>query len=199
MAEYYKQRHLTPKETDEAILSGIMLTGTLIGLGFLLNDIRKNGTGTNGVGRADSVPLEIPFEYDSIIDFSKRPQETRRSELQARSRNELSEEIDRAFENMRNSRGRYIYNYPQTILDENSGIEYDVNTVIEVWGYNRIGHAKRKILEISGDMLRNVAMWVYEANRTAELMGYDVAYFGNGEEVFWNDYDLAFEFPVEDE
>ena len=47
MAEYYKQRHLTPKETDEAIIGGVLLTGTLIGLGFLLNEQRKIKTGAN--------------------------------------------------------------------------------------------------------------------------------------------------------
>lgn len=185
MSEYYKQRHLSPREKDDAIFTIVATVGTIFGLAAL-RKVRKSYESNTVVGRLlDDTQLSLDLDFDNELDFDAP---IHQDPYDPEAHPDI-EEAWQAFEN----RKRPVWERANhsmldgygLIVDQDTGDEYPEDTVFEVYKVPRYdSSAQLSLLHvIEGEDLEVASRVIQGDINKAKKFGYDLYIYENGNEI----------------
>lgn len=172
MADYYKQRHLSPKERDEAAAALTLLGLAIAGTVTITAAGIRNRKGV-GVLQRDT---QTSFDYIFDDELALYKQEERTPYDPA-----MHPDIEKAYKDMALYRS-YRFT-PEEYVDAETGDEYPADTVFEVYKIPRYSSTGQLSLvhAIEGDDLINATRIMDGDIAKAKKFGYDLYIYQNGD------------------
>lgn len=179
MAEYYKQRHLSPKERDEAFTTIAVMGLTLAGAGILLANVKKNDRGAieglSAVGRLlDDTQTSLDLEFDDELNFA--------TPYRPAYNPAAHPDIEAAWAAMENRPRPWSAPGYDGYIDADTEDEYPLDTVFEVYKVPRYSANGEMSLvhSIEGEDLINASRIIKGDIQKAKKFGYDLYIFQDG-------------------